>query len=69
MKIDLTARDIEILLTLLADSVTDENGYKTPMAFSIEELAIIDKLEAALRKENLGEPELMDTGSPSGLMH
>jgi hypothetical protein len=69
MKIDLTARDIEILLTLLADSVTDENGYKTPMAFSIEELAIIDKLEAVLRKENIEEPELMDTGSPSGLMH
>jgi hypothetical protein len=69
MKIDLTARDIEILLTLLADNVSDEEGCKMPIAFSIEELAIIDKLEAALRKDNIEEPELMDTGSPSGMMH
>ena len=37
--------------------------------YSIEELALIDKLEAALRKEDIDEPELMDTGSPSGLTH
>jgi hypothetical protein len=69
MKIDLTARDIELLLTLLADTISDDQGFKSPIAYSIEELALIDKLEAALRKGDMEEPELMDTGSPSALTH
>jgi len=69
MKIDLTPRDIELLLELLSDTVTDELDFKSPITYSIEELALIDKLETALRKSDLDEPELMDTGSPSGLTH
>lgn len=69
MKIDLTERDIELLLSLLADAATDDVNYRPSSFFSIEEIALIDKLEAALKKGDLDEPELMDTGSPSGLVH
>jgi hypothetical protein len=69
MKIDLTARDIELLLALLADTAYGKKGFNASIVYSMEELVLIDKLEAALRQETVDEPELMDTGSPSELTH
>jgi len=69
MKIDITAREIELMLMLLSDVASDDTSDKPSSFYSIEEIALMEKFEAALRKSDLIEPELLDTGSPSGLVH
>ncbi|MGA2090573.1 MAG: hypothetical protein ABSH12_03825 [Endomicrobiales bacterium] len=50
MKIDLTCRDVELILAALYE--TTEKDMENPMngGFTVNDLALIDKLEAALRR-------------------
>lgn len=52
MKIDLTPREMELMLMLLNDAASEEfvrmSGFNI---FSMEELSLMDKLENALKQE------------------
>ena len=68
MKVDLTARDIELILSLLAGSAAEDMYFRSPSLYSLEESALLDKLEAALKKFSSKEIDILDTGS-SGFCH
>ena len=68
MKVELTARDIELMIALLAQSASDDMFFNPSQLFSIEEMALLEKLESALRKCDPKEVDILDTGS-SGFCH
>jgi len=71
MKIDLTSREVELILALLSDIAADgeEFDLNTQSALSIEELALIEKLEMALKREELlSEKSLMNLNN-NNLLH
>jgi len=68
MKVDLSVRDIELILSLLSDSGPDELGMAPSLVYSFEEVALLEKLETALKKCDLAEKDILDTGS-SGFCH
>ncbi len=59
MKIDLTMRDIELLLFLINSAALEDFNARRPFSFSAEELALIDKLENALRREETADGEIL----------
>ncbi len=68
MKIELSVRDIEIILSLLSEVTMDEYGMMSNSSSAMEEFALLDKLETALKRGLLMERELLDT-SGSNLCH
>jgi len=68
MKVELTSRDIELILSLLAESASEELYFRSSSLYSVEEIALLEKLESALRKCDLKEADILDTGS-SGFCH
>ncbi len=68
MKIDLTARDIELMIAILSESASDDMFFKPSQLYSMEEITLLEKLESALRKCDLKEVDILDTGS-SGFCH
>ena len=68
MKIELSMRDIGIILSLLSEVAMDEYGMMSNSSSSMEEFALMDKLETALQRGLLVEHELLDT-SGSNLCH
>ena len=63
MKVDLTTRDIELILSLLSESAGDDIYFKSSMLYSMEELMLLEKLESALSKCDSKEADILDTGS------
>jgi len=68
MKVDMTASDISLILNLLTESAQDDMLPKPAMLYSAEEIMLLEKLEAALRKTSIVENDILDTGS-NGLYH
>jgi hypothetical protein len=59
MKIDLTHRDIELILSVLYETAGKEIEISMQGSFTIDDLALIDKLEAALKRgEFFGEDSI-----------
>lgn len=61
MKVDLTQRDIELLLLVLNDVAQSYDNLDEQPIYSIEEFTLVEKLEAALRKSESAEKMLLDT--------
>lgn len=58
MRIDLTEREIELIIHMLTESVTKVNDGKEKFNFSVDEIILLEKLEETLRIkdiENIGE--------------
>jgi 3-deoxy-D-arabino-heptulosonate 7-phosphate (DAHP) synthase class II len=68
MKLDLTLRDIELMLMLMHEAATLDTGENAQPVFTMEEMALIDKLETALKREEILSQEIFDT-SVSTLTH
>ncbi|OGS17476.1 MAG: hypothetical protein A2219_01510 [Elusimicrobia bacterium RIFOXYA2_FULL_50_26] len=68
MKIDFTPREVELLLMLINDIADGDFTFKESAVYSIEELSIIGKLEAALR-QNISLKEFAETINSSDLKH
>jgi len=68
MKIDFTPREVELLLMLINDVADADMALAEPAVYSIEELSIIGKLEAALR-QNITLREFAETVNGSNLKH
>ncbi|MCX5778262.1 MAG: hypothetical protein NTU66_03445 [Elusimicrobia bacterium] len=68
MKIDLTHRDIEMILSVVYETAGKDTEGVLPGGFSIDDLVLIDKLEAALKRvEFFGEDTIH--ASVSDLSH
>ena len=67
MKVDLTPREIELILLLVGDSAASEFEFDEPSLYSMEELTLISKLESAL-KQNSHALDLSEMGT-STLRH
>jgi hypothetical protein len=70
MKVDLSSRDIELLLLLINESASPD-GFTLNDAgvFSFEELALIEKLESALKKCEMIEKTMLDAPSSDTVYH
>jgi len=58
MRIDLTEREIELIIHMLTESVTKVNDGKEKFNFSVDEIILLEKLEETLRIkdiENIGD--------------
>ncbi|HBU69971.1 MAG TPA: hypothetical protein DEE98_06250 [Elusimicrobia bacterium] len=53
MKVDLTPREIELILLILNDVAASDFEFEGSAVFSSEELSIISKLEMALKQNKL----------------
>jgi len=70
MKIDLTQKEIELLLLLMNDVFIDDLGSNDTTILTIEERALMEKLEAALRSTYIFEKGLLSGNTdPSNLSH
>ena len=58
MKIDMTPREIELLLILINEAAQGDFTLDGPPIFSIEELSLIKKLESALETIEKTEKKL-----------
>ena len=67
MKVDLTQRDIELLLFLINEAASGELGTRKRTRFTIQELSLISKLEKALRNDDLIEKILFNAGKETTL--
>jgi len=63
MKIELSSRDIELILLLLQESVSDKLDTNNPDALSLEEFALMERLENALRNIEASEQDILDIKS------
>ncbi len=68
MKVDLTTREIELILLLVNEIAMENWDSKKNPAFSLEELTLIEKLETALRKEDIVNKTIPNS-SQSNLLH
>ena len=68
MKVELSARDIELILFLLGNTLVNDFDTGKPLIFSIEDIALIEKLEKALNKHKQ-EPKEAVNLNPSNLSH
>lgn len=68
MRVELTQREIELLLLLMNDMFADGMGGDDAPIMSLEERALMEKLEAALRSTSLFEKNVLDANS-SNLSH
>lgn len=60
MKIDFTSRDIELMLMMLHEVLSDKIELNDPDVMSMEEFALLEKLENALRNSEASEQETFD---------
>jgi hypothetical protein len=62
MKVDLTQRDIELLLFLINEAAAGELSTRKRKRFTMQELSLISKLEKALRNDDLIEKIMFSVG-------
>lgn len=68
MKVELSARDIELILFLLGNTLVNDFDTGKPLIFSIEDISLIEKLEKALDKHKQ-EPKETVNLNPNNLSH
>jgi hypothetical protein len=68
MKVELSPRDIELILFLLGNTLANDFDSGKPLIYSIEDIALIEKLEKALLKHKQ-EPKDPVNLNPSNLSH
>ncbi len=49
MQVELTEREIELIVHMLTESVTRANDGKTKANFSVDEIILLEKLEQSLK--------------------
>ena len=67
MKVDLTQRDIELLLFLINEAAASELGSKQRSKFTMQEISLMTKLEKALGNNDLIEKIMFSAGKESTL--
>ncbi len=58
MQVELSEREIELIIHMLTESVTKVNDGKAKLNFSVDEIILLEKLEETLRLkdiENIGD--------------
>lgn len=68
MKVDLTQKDIELLLFLINEAAAGELSSRKRSKFTIQELALITKLEKALQSNDLIE-KIVYSATKSNTLH
>jgi|GEM_PF-3108469 len=67
MKVDLTQRDIELLLFLMNEAAAGELGSRKRSKFTMQEISLITKLEKALGNDDLIERIIFNAGKETTL--
>jgi hypothetical protein len=67
MKVDLTQRDIELLLFLINEAAAGGLGSRKRSKFTMQEISLITKLEKALGNDDLIEKIMFSAGKESTL--
>ena len=67
MKVDLTQRDIEMLIFLINEAAAGQLGSRKRSKFTMQEISLITKLEKALGNEDLIEKIMFSAGKESTL--
>ena len=67
MKVDLTQRDIEMLIFLINEAASGQLGTRKRSKFTMQEISLITKLEKALGNEDLIEKIMFSAGKESTL--
>jgi len=57
MQIELTEKEVELIVYLLTKSMTENKDEKVNLKFSIDEIILLEKLEQSLKVVDLGEGE------------
>lgn len=57
MQIELTEKELELIVYLLTKSMTENKDEKVNLKFSIDEIILLEKLEQSLKVVDLGEGE------------
>ena len=57
MQIELTEKEVELIVYLLTKSMTENKDEKVNLKFSIDEVILLEKLEQSLKVVDLGEGE------------
>lgn len=57
MQIELTEKEVELIVYLLTKSMTENKDEKVSLKFSIDEIILLEKLEQSLKVVDLGEGE------------
>ena len=60
MKIDLSEREIELILHLLTEQVSNVDDGQSKVNFSIDEVVLLEKLEQSLKLGNIKLNNLND---------
>ena len=63
MKVDLSVRDIELILNLLNNAIDEDFVICEDASFTSAEVALISKLESALRAQAFSQKVAFDTGT------
>ncbi len=67
MKVDLSQKDIELLLFLINEAAAGDLSSRKRSKFTIQELALISKLEKALQHSDLIEKIIYNVTKPTTL--
>lgn len=57
MQIELSEKELELIVYLLTKSMTENKDEKVNLKFSIDEIILLEKLEQSLKVVDLGEGE------------
>lgn len=57
MQIELTEKEVELIVYLLTKSMTENKDEKVNLKFSMDEIILLEKLEQSLKVVDLGEGE------------
>jgi hypothetical protein len=68
MRVELSQKEIELLLLLMNDMFSDGMGGDDAPIMSLEERVLMEKLESALRNTSVFEKSILDVNS-SNLSH
>ena len=53
MRVELSEREIELIIHILTESVTKVNDGKAKLNFSVDEIILLEKLEETLRLKDI----------------
>lgn len=57
MQIELTEKELELIVYLLTKSMTENKDEKVNLKFSMDEIILLEKLEQSLKVVDFGEGE------------
>ena len=53
MQVELSEKEIEIIINMLTQSLNKVSGGKVKLNFSVDEIILLEKMEASLREKDL----------------